>query len=154
MAKKLEEFYVNNGERGETFVDPKLPSLTRQEFAEECDINALMKRYEGHAIGGPGNLAPAEPMYVDFAELPQDLLGYMNFMEDAQRSFMTLPAHVRRDFDNNAYEFVAFASDPGNLEQMRSWGLAPPAKAPPLPREGVPQPPPEGSGEGSTHGST
>lgn len=132
MAKKLEDFYVSNGERFATYVDPKEPSLTRQEFAEECDINMVMKRYEGHAIGGPGNLAPQEPMYVDFSELPQDLLGYMTFMEEAERSFMSLPANVRREFDNNAHEFVAFASDPASLDQMRKWGLAPPAKAPEL----------------------
>ncbi|AXH75809.1 MAG: internal scaffolding protein [Microviridae sp.] len=109
------------------------PSLTRQEFAEECDINALMARYNNHVIGGPGNLAPSEPMYFDFADMPQDLMGYMQFMEDCEKSFMSLPAIVRKEFDNSALEFVAFASDPTNLQQMRDWGLAPPAKVNPAP---------------------
>lgn len=130
------------------------PSLTRQEFAEECDINTLMKRYDGHVIGGPGNMRPMEPMYFDFAEAPQDLLGYLMFMEDASKQFMSLPAIVRREFDNSAVEFVAFASDPGNIGKMREWGLAPPAK----PQKVEPEAPPASGGnpppDASTHGST
>lgn len=134
------------------------PSLTRQEFKDECDINSLMARYEGHVTGGPGNLMPAEPMYIDFANLPQDLMGYLAFMDDAQAAFMSLPAMVRREFDNSPHEFVAFASDPGNLDQMRTWGLAAPAKpsaepaASPAPPVG--SAPPAAAGGASTHGST
>lgn len=126
-----------------------LPSLTRQEFAEECDINTIMARYNAHVIGGPGNLSPVEPMYVDFAEMPQDLMGYLEFMQNAENAFMSLPAIVRKEFDNNAHEFVAFASDPASLGQMREWGLAPPAKVPEVPRE---QPPasPGASNNGSS----
>ncbi|UDN67721.1 internal scaffolding protein [robinz microvirus RP_103] len=122
------------------------PSLTRQEFAEECDINTLMKRYDSHVIGGPGNLSAKEPLYFDFADLPQDLMGYLRFMDDAESSFMSLPAVVRKEFDNSAMEFIGFASDPSNLEQMRSWGLAPPAKPAEAPREDPSSvsPPPEG----------
>lgn len=124
------------------------PSLTRQEFAEECDINTLMAKYDQHVIGGPGNMSPAVPQYFDFAEMPQTLLEFMHFQADAQRQFMMLPAVVRREFDNDPVEFVAFASDPANLEQMRSWGLAPPAKPseppavvePPKPPEAAPKP--------------
>lgn len=107
------------------------PSLTRQEFVEECDINSIMKKYEGHAHGGPNGLGfhpDVVRTYVDFAEAPQTLLEFMTFMNEAQSAFMTLPAAVRKEFDNDAPAFVDFASDPRNLEQMREWGLAPPAK--------------------------
>ncbi|QCQ84839.1 internal scaffolding protein [Blackfly microvirus SF02] len=129
MAKfpqAFHDFAKSNGSDSRTNFEG--PSLTRQEFADECDINSLMKRYEGHVTGGPGNMGPLEPMYLDFVNLPQDLMGYLQFMDDAERSFMSLPAIVRKEFDNSAHEFVAYASDPGNLDQMRSWGLAPPAK--------------------------
>ena len=108
---------------------PEGPSLTRQEFAEDCDINVLMKRFENRDIGAIMRSA-TEPMYVDFTEMPTDLMGYMQLMSDAEKAFMTLPATVRREFDNDPIGFVDFASDPGNLEQMRSWGLAPPAPKP------------------------
>lgn len=153
------DFMAYNG--SDTVVFNREPSLTRQEFAEECDINAIMKRYDAHVIGGPGNLPPANPMYIDFADMPQDLMGYLEFMTSAEKAFMSLPAVVRRDFDNNAHEFVAFASDPGNLEQMRTWGLAPPAKPQEPPKNGngsnggtPPDKSPPTSGGDSTHVST
>lgn len=121
------DFFKTNG--SDTVVFNKEPSMTRQEFMEECDINALMKRYEGHVIGGPGNLAPVVPVYVDWTQMPTDLMNYMDRMFEAENAFMTLPAVVRKEFDNSAAAFVEFAADPGNLDQMRSWGLAPPVAA-------------------------
>lgn len=122
------DFSKSNGSN--TVFNTEGPSLTRQEFVAECDINSLMARYETHVIGGPGNLPPAVPMYADFASVPKTLLEYMDFMGEAEAAFMSLPAVVRKEFDNSAHLFVDFASDPANLEQMRTWGLAPPAKAP------------------------
>ncbi|WNK14379.1 MAG: internal scaffolding protein [Microvirus sp.] len=127
------------------------PSLTRQEFLEECDINSVMARYNTHVVGGPGGLPPSEPMYVDFADLPQDLMGYLECMKDAERSFMSLPAVVRKEFENNPIEFVAYASDPANLPQMRIWGLAPPAPPPEAPPA---VDAPASPGGAPTHGST
>ncbi|UDN67741.1 internal scaffolding protein [robinz microvirus RP_106] len=146
MTKSVKPFPVayhdfEGGNASDTVVYNLEPSLTRQEFAEECDINTLMKRYDAHVIGGPGNLPAAQPIYADFANMPQDLMGYLQFMDDAERSFLSLPAVVRKEFDNSAMEFIAFASDPGNLGQMRSWGLAPPAEVPDAPREDVTPPP-------------
>lgn len=134
------DFFKTNGVDTRIF-DPT-PSLTRQEFMDECDINLLLARYEKHgtSINGLSNNLP--PMYLDFTELPDSLLGYMEFMDKAQDAFMTLPATVRREFDNNAHLFCDFASDPGNLDQMREWGLAPPAKVPDAPKEPVPPPAP------------
>lgn len=155
------DFEKSNG--SDTTIFNREPSLTRQEFAEECDINNVMKRYDAHVIGGPGGLQAKTPTYFDFADLPQDLLGYLTFMKDAESQFMSLPAIVRKEFDNDALQFVDFASDPDNLEQMRSWGLAAPAPAsPPEPVSGGASPPvpaaapsaPAAPGAAPTHGST
>lgn len=136
------DFYKKNGT--DTTVYPDGPSMTRQEFAEECDINTIMKRYEGRDIGAIMR-SDIEPMYVDFTSVPNDLMGYMEKMREAELAFMTLPASVRREFDNNALAFVDYASDPESLDQMRTWGLAPPAKpqeaAPPKAAEGAPAAP-------------
>lgn len=109
---------------------PEGPSMTRQEFAAECDINVLMQRYENQDIGAIMRRA-GEPAYYDFSELPSDLMGFMKLTQDAENAFMTLSAQVRRQFDNDPVDFVNFASDPANLEQMRTWGLAPPAPSVP-----------------------
>lgn len=110
-------------------------SLTRQEFAEECDINTLMRRYEGHAQG-PSNLPmrdPGQMFYADFTVLPSSVMEFHEYMNTVQASFMSLPAAVRKEFNNSPYEFVDFASDPENLPQLRTWGLAAPEKAPAAP---------------------
>lgn len=114
------DFYKTNG--GDYAFHTTGPSLTRQEFADECDINSIMARYETTGALPANNV---EPVYVDWTDMPQDLMGSMQRLDEASRAFMTLPAKVRREFDNNAHVFVDFAMDPNNLEQMREWGLAP-----------------------------
>nr|QJB19057.1 MAG: internal scaffolding protein [Microvirus sp.] len=103
------------------------PSLTRQEFAEECDINSIMERYE--RVGVVNHFAPREPKYLDLSEVP-DLHTALGIMQEAEEAFMSLPALVRREFENRVEDFVSFAADPENLPQMRTWGLAPPEEVP------------------------
>jgi Chlamydia-phage Chp2 scaffold (Chlamy_scaf) len=111
------------------------PTLARQEFADEADINVLMQRYE--RTGVMPVLPGYDPVYVDFTEMPSDLMGVMDRFHAAEASFMRLPAVVRREFDNDPRLFVDFAGDPANLDQMRAWGLAPPAEVVPPPPEPV-----------------
>lgn len=105
-------------------------SLTRQEFAEECDINALMARYE--KTGVISHVARGEPQYLDLSDVP-DLATAMSVVHAAEAAFMSLPAGVRATFDNDPMRFIDFAENPDNLEQMRAWGLAKPAEPPPEP---------------------
>lgn len=99
------------------------PSMTRQEFQAECDINQIMRRYE--KTGVISHVARRVPQYLDVSETP-DLQSALNMLERATEAFMSLPANVRKRFDNDPSEFVKFASDVKNLDQMREWGLAPP----------------------------
>lgn len=107
------------------------PSMTRQEFAEDCDINTIMARYET-----TGNFhAPfaKEAHYADYTAAPGSLMEAMEIMRSGEAAFMQLPAKVRREFDNDPMQFVEFASDPANLDQMREWQLAEPAPVEPPP---------------------
>jgi len=116
------------------------PSLTRQEFVDECDINQIMLKYERTGVL-PGPNA-AEPMYVDFTQIPDNLADSLRMMDEAQTAFMQLPATIRREFDNNALAFTEFAMDPTNLDQMRDWGLAKPKEPAVTPPVSPPAPPP------------
>lgn len=118
----------------ETDIDCQLADdgMTRQEFADECDINVLMQRYEKSGVISHINRAP--PEYLDLSDLP-DLQEALAAVDAAQTAFMTLPASVRREFDNDPVQFAEFASNPKNLERMREWGLAPPARVPDAPIE-------------------
>ncbi|UDN67672.1 internal scaffolding protein [robinz microvirus RP_92] len=120
------------------------PSRTRQEFAAECDINTIMIKYE--ATGVISHFNNGEPRYLDLTDMPDTLEGTLAMLREAESAFMTLPAHVRREFENSPVAFVDYASDPKNISQMRDWGLAPPAALPDAVRESgdatpVPAPP-------------
>lgn len=155
------DFYKTNGLPREAHAFSNSdPSMTRQEFADECDINKLMKQYEGHDIGAIMRQV-GEPVYYDFSEMPQDLMSFMQMQQDAEKAFMTLPASVRKEFDNDPLGFVEFASDPANVDQMRTWGLAKPAEKPQeapvaqAPAAGASAPAaPVAPGGAATHGST
>jgi hypothetical protein len=123
------DFYKSNG--GDYRVYNDLPSMCRQEFAEECDINTIMARYERTGVMPAINGAPQ--FYADFTEIPGDLMSTLERFDEAERAFMQLPAVVRREFENNPHHFVEYAQDPANVDQMRAWGLAKPAAAPARP---------------------
>lgn len=101
-----------------------VPSMTRQEFKEECDINELMRRYKTSGIPLPQR----PPQFLDVTEVPS-LMEARNIIIAAETAFMSLSAEVRETFGNDPARFVAFAQDPENLDQMRKWNLAPPPKA-------------------------
>lgn len=122
------DWYKTSGVRGD--LDRFEPSLTRQEFAEECDINTIMARYE--ASGAISHVNRAEPMYLDTTTYP-DLQGAMETFREASLAFNSLPALVRREFDNDPQKFVDFAVEPANVARMREWGLAAPEKLPDAP---------------------
>lgn len=150
MAKVADGPVSRHGERLEVLADVGGPSLTRQEYAAECDINALMARYEQH---GQWPLMPADhvPQYFDFTSMPGSLQDALNMMMNAETAFMSLPASVRKEFDNNAVRFVEFAEDRANLDQLREWGLAAPEKVedPPIRVDVVEKPPKVEAASGS-----
>lgn len=110
-----------------------LPSLTRQDFAAECDINNLISQFEKTGIF-PGSLNQTEPRYLDVSDVP-DMASALQMLNNATDAFMGLPATVRRDFDNDPMQFIAFAENPDNLDKMREWKLAPPAPVEPAPQK-------------------
>lgn len=98
------------------------PSLTRQDMSEECDINNIMARYE--ATGYLPSVVGRQPYYADFTALPTTLSDAMDLMRDAEEAFMSLPARVRREFDNDAALFADFAADPEHRDFLVEHGLA------------------------------
>lgn len=103
------------------------PSMTRQEFAAECDINVLMAHYEKNAIMPPQN--KASPAYFDATEVP-DFREALDIARNAMEAFMRVPAAARKELDNDVHRFVEYAQDEANLPQLRKWGLAEPEKVP------------------------
>lgn len=144
MSKAYADCMADNGEvpiaysaanpnRLEVLADTDGPSMCRQEFAEECDINKIMARYEKTGQL-PANLQSREPVYLDYTAIPDNLQEALRVMMTAEDQFMSLPAIVRKEFDNDPLRFVEYAENGDNLERMREWGLAPPEKIPDPPQ--------------------
>ena len=96
------------------------PSLAKQSFAEECDINTIVKRFGIDYVPPEGVRAP---MYGDFTEIT-DFRGALEAVESARASFMAMPARVRAEFENDPGRFVEFCSDERNAARMVELGLA------------------------------
>lgn len=109
-----------------TGLECKDPSKAVQSEKEEADINTIVRRF------GIGQVVPQNvraPLVGDFTGL-FDFQSAMNAIVEAERSFMAMPADVRKRFGNNPQEFVLFCSDEKNLDEMRKMGLAVPKKEP------------------------
>jgi len=108
----------------------KEPSMTKQSFKEECDINTIVKRFEsGQAIDHINQAAHLGY----FEDLPSglDLQMALEMATKAEQAFMALSADVRARFANDAVQFMAFMDDPSNQEEIIKLGLAKDTRPPP-----------------------
>jgi len=109
-----------------------MPSMTKQEFQHECDINNVIKSF---STTGMFKHVSARAAQGEYQDLP-DSFDFQNSLHEVQRAreaFMTLPAKLRSRFGNDPSEFLAFTHNPENLDELRSLGLAKPAPLPPPP---------------------
>lgn len=106
------------------------PSLTRQEFKQDCDLALLLKKFgrtpEGQAALRNASGYAQNARFADVSAVP-DFRAARDIINAAQADFMALPAIVRRRFNNDAAEFLDFVQDPKNLDEARSLGLCKPA---------------------------
>jgi len=135
MSLRIVDLYDVDQVSNDTALDCQDETRTRQEFAEECDINTIIDRF------GIGENPIGDHKWVtdvDIADAPSDYQSVMNQLNEARDQFMSLPARIRSRFNNSPHEFVSFVSDAENLPEMVSMGLA-------VKREPAPDPVPEQS---------
>lgn len=94
-------------------------SLTQQSFADDADINVLVRRF---GLDGELPVGVRMPTFGDFTGVGdfQDAIEAVKLASDA---FKEMPARVRARFDNDAGKFVEFCSDPANFEEAKGLGL-------------------------------
>lgn len=125
----------DNGSRRVQFFSDD-PGRTEQAHENDTNINKIMAKYVKtgefpHTARGPGQ-------YGDFAS-HADFHAAQNQILDARAQFMSIPAEIRREFDNDPGAFLDFINNPDNDEQAREMGLLepkppePPSAAPPAP---------------------
>lgn len=101
-------------------------TLTQQHFAQEVDINTIVKRFK---LNGELPQGVRLPTYEDFTGV-FDFHSAMNTVAQAKEAFDKMPAHVRTRFNNDPATFVDFTADKNNLAEARKLGLVPPEELP------------------------
>ena len=103
-----------------------VPSMTQQQFKDEADINYIVSMYDSSGVMPTfhGDGQPAQPVFGDFASLPDNAQEMYNLMIEARNNFNSLPLDVRKRFNYDPASFLEFAENPENLDELVSMGLA------------------------------
>lgn len=107
------------------------PSMTKQEFVRECDINNVIKQYKTHGMLTHVNTKAAQGAYQDLPD-SVDFQESLHTIMVAENAFMSLPSKVRDRFGQDPAEFLAFLNNPENADEARKLGILKPieVKAP------------------------
>lgn len=104
-----------------------VPSMTQQQFKDEADINYIVSMYDSSGVmptfHGDGQAA-AQPVFGDFASLPDNAQEMYNRMIEAKNNFDNLPLEVRKRFNYDPAAFLDFVDNPENLDELVAMGLA------------------------------
>lgn len=111
-------FYYDRYARKETLTCG--PSMTEQAHKDEVDIHRIMKQYQ--ATGVVTHVNKHKGSYGDYTGHPE-YQEAQNIIANAKSLFESVPSHIRVDFNNDPGAFIAFMSDPDNIEQIDAYGL-------------------------------
>lgn len=102
------------------------PTLTKQQFKNECDVNNIVKTFE--TTGAITHLNNFEGSFGDFTQAPADYHEAVQTVMEAQDLFDALPSKVRAHFENDPAKFLAFQDDPEAIALMEEHGLKKPSE--------------------------
>lgn len=106
------------------------PSLTQQQFKDDCDVNFIMDKY---MKTGVWPATDKKGMYADVSEIG-DYQSMLEQVKLADEAMMTLPPELRNRFGGDPGAFIAYLQDPANYEESVKLGLR---------EEGAPVPKPK-----------
>lgn len=109
-----------------TYFDTEVnPSLTHQQFKDECDVNIFIKKQQQlnkTAFDEWFNSPPASGVYADFTNLPS-FQEAADTIAKANEAFDALPVMIRQRFEYNPQMLMDFLSDENNIEESIKLGL-------------------------------
>ena len=118
---KMPDFFTAYGPRSlDSSLDTGREGGAKQSDKDSCDVNRIVAQFS--RTGEFSHLNLRTPVFGDVTGL--EFREMLDFIGHAQEQFDGLPAGVRKRFGNDAREFVDFCSDPGNIEELASMGLA------------------------------
>lgn len=104
-------------------------SLVQQQYAEETDINEIVRRF-GITQEMPNN--PRLPSYGDFTAVT-DFQSALHAVKAAEQNFAALTPQVRNFFANDPQALLEFVTDDNNRAEAERLGLVKPKPATPKP---------------------
>lgn len=102
----------------------KFPSRTKREFADECDINNILRNWVKSGQD-PFMSRVGLKQFLDLTSVG-DFRSSMDKVANARVLFESLPADVREFFRNDPARFLAGLNDPRSIQVMVDAGLAVP----------------------------
>lgn len=97
------------------------PTRTQQHFKNETDINQIVKR--AIATGNQAIFTPTQRAQFYDCTAYQDFQSALDMLGDVEDDFSSLPSAVRKQFGNDVERYVAFMSDPRNIDKAIELGL-------------------------------
>lgn len=94
-------------------------SMTLQEFERECNINYIVDSFM--STGVLPNVDD-EPLYGDFSNIG-DFAAIQQSFVDTYAQFDALPSAVRKRFNNDPADLIAFINDSNNRDEAVKLGL-------------------------------
>lgn len=98
------------------------PSLTQQQFKDECEIESLLKAHNLGQVMGILNNHGQQPLYADITDIP-DFHDAQNHVARAREYFEGLPSYVRSRFNNSLPEFLTSLNDPSARQALVEMGV-------------------------------
>ena len=95
-------------------------SKTQQQFKDDADVNAIMKRWR--STGSVEHVMATQPTFGDFTDAVDFHRG-VNRVLEAQEQFEQLPSEVRRAVDNDPGKLLELVADPERRDLVEELGL-------------------------------
>ena len=95
--------------------------MTEQNHLEEVEIHRVFRKYKAQGV----NLFNTHVIHqggIDFTDYP-DFQEAQNMITRASEIFGAVPAEIRDDFQNDPGRFIAFMSNPENIEAIAEYGF-------------------------------
>lgn len=130
---------------GQRVSSPHVPTgddMAKQSMKDDCDINVIISRFNRTGVLPRPNALRAQ--YADVSQVT-DYHDALEIVRRAEEEFDSLPASVRKVFENDPAIFLDAVHDADKRHLLEQAGLVDPVPAPNPPRE--PEAPTGGDGE-------
>lgn len=116
------EFYSRYNPAPQVKHMPEGLSMTKQSHKDECDINKIVKSYQRSGF---------DPFVVPQAQFSGEIVAIsdtnfheaMEVVAKANEAFDSMPSVLRKRFQNDPAQLLAFLQDSANLDEAVKLGL-------------------------------